>query len=431
MTIKDIFKDYEKVRLEDWSCDIASGQAVSSVDGNYEKEGIRFIQGNNLTNDGFVFEPMVYIGAETHAAMPRSVVQPQDVLINIVGPPIGKICWYPEGEPEANINQAVVRVRCPDDLDYRFLTYLLRSDKYYNYFLNVKVGVRQWNISRTNCADIEIPRVPLSEQRALVSRLERQMEEIDRMRRAAEGQLEAARGMRRAILRQEIEHQQTDEIKIVPLSSLCSKVVDADHRMPPSEKEGFPLISTKDFTLDGGIDFSKAKRISKEELEISRKRCNPERGDILFSRYGTIGEVRYVDTEQIFALSYSVALIKPIPCKVNTKYLMYVLTCNAINNVAQTAENSSAIPDLGITDIRDFPIPIPDSLVQQELIANALDRKLNQVNLIIATAGRQLEAINALPGAYLREIFGTFESSEPDELPEIEEFENNEGDEEE
>jgi type I restriction enzyme S subunit len=197
----DIFENFEAVRLEDWPCDIASGQAVSSVGGTYKKQGIRYIQGNNITNKGFVLEPAVYIGAETHSAMPRSVVKPRDVLINIVGPPIGKICWYPEDQPEGNTNQAVVRVHCPADLDYRFLTYLLRTKRYYDYFFEVKVGVRQWNISRTNCADIKIPRVPLPSQHDLVRKFEKKVAG-NPLVAAVERQVEAIEALPGAILQE-------------------------------------------------------------------------------------------------------------------------------------------------------------------------------------------------------------------------------------
>lgn len=203
----DTFKDFELVRLEDWACSVASGQAVSSVGGTYQERGIRYIQGKNLTNEGFAIDPIVYIGMETHAAMSRSVVKPEDVLINIVGPPIGKICWYPEGQPEANTNQAIVRVHCPDDLDHRFLTYLLRTREYYNYFFEVKVGVRQWNISRTNCADIRIPRVPLSLQHGLVKKFEEKMVG-NLLVHAMEQQLEAIEALPGAILREVFDFEE-------------------------------------------------------------------------------------------------------------------------------------------------------------------------------------------------------------------------------
>ncbi|MCE8425542.1 MAG: hypothetical protein J5U17_07160, partial [Candidatus Methanoperedens sp.] len=201
MFSQETFDGYPMVRLEDWTCDIASGQAVSSVGGNYQKQGIRYIQGNNLTNKGFAPVPIVYTEVKTHAAMSRSVVKPKDVLINIVGPPIGKISWYPEDQPEANINQAVVRVHCPEDLDYRFLTYLLRTKKYYDYFVEVKVGARQWNISRTNCADIKIPRVPIYLQHDLVKKFEEKIDGISFVA-AAERQLEAIEALPGAILRE-------------------------------------------------------------------------------------------------------------------------------------------------------------------------------------------------------------------------------------
>ncbi len=432
MTIKDIFKDYEKVRLEDWSCDIASGQAVSSVDGNYEKEGIRFIQGNNLTNDGFVFEPMVYIGAETHAAMPRSVVQPQDVLINIVGPPIGKICWYPEGEPEANINQAVVRVRCPDDLDYRFLTYLLRSDKYYNYFLNVKVGVRQWNISRTNCADIEIPRVPLSEQRALASRLERQMAEIDRMRCAAERQLESVREMIASLIDNEVAEMDessgtlADVLLIEPQngwSPVCDNKPGGIPVLTLSAVTGFQYRGDQYKLTSEAVDENAHYWIKKDDLLITRSNTRELVGHVAICD-GTPEKAIYPDLVMRTRVNSEKAYLEFVH--------LWVMSSCARRYIIQEAQGANTTMNKISKDIvNQIPFPLHTTLEEQAEIISRLKLAINNVRSIESATERQLEAINALARVYLREIFGTFQPPDLDELPDLEDFDDSEGKEEE
>jgi len=54
----------------------------------------------------------------------------------------------------------------------------------------------------------------------------------------------------------------------------------------------------------------------------------------------------------------------------------------------------------------DVPLP---PLNEQRAIVARLEAQMAQVQRLRAAAERQLEAINALPGALLNEIFGGFE----------------------
>ena len=53
---------------------------------------------------------------------------------------------------------------------------------------------------------------------------------------------------------------------------------------------------------------------------LSRK-IKPEKGDIIFPRYGTIGKNVLVDTDKKFLISYSCAIIKPNTNLINEKYI--------------------------------------------------------------------------------------------------------------
>ena len=77
---------------------------------------VPFIKVYNLTFDGtldFSVKP-TFISSNTHSReLARSIVIPGDVLMNIVGPPLGKVSVVPKEFPEWNINQAVARCYRP------------------------------------------------------------------------------------------------------------------------------------------------------------------------------------------------------------------------------------------------------------------------------------------------------------------------------
>lgn len=55
--------------------------------------------------------------------------------------------------------------------------------------------------------------------------------------------------------------------------------------------------------------------------------------------------------------------------------------------------------------IKHFEIPLPPTLDDQIAIANEIEKKMAEVENMRQAALRQLEAINAMPGALLREVF--------------------------
>ena len=124
-------------------------------------------------------------------------------------------------------------------------------------------------------------------------------------------------------------------------------------------RSGIPYVSTKDFTEHDAIDFENAKRIAKEDyLRLCRK-IKPEKGDLLLSRYGTVGEVRLVKTDQTFQASYSIAILKSLKNVNLSTYLLLVLRSPVAQDQIQRDIRASAQPDLGLDHIRRFIIPLP------------------------------------------------------------------------
>lgn len=53
-----------------------------------------------------------------------SILKPNDIIMNIVGPPLRKIAIIPDNYPEWNMNQAIVRFRVKKDVMYKFIYYI-------------------------------------------------------------------------------------------------------------------------------------------------------------------------------------------------------------------------------------------------------------------------------------------------------------------
>jgi len=98
---------------------------------NTENASVPFLKVYNLTFTGdldFSINP-TYLEPQIHQRdLKRSQVHSGDILMNLVGPPLGKTALIPDGFPEANVNQAIVIYRIEDHKMREFFLEYLRSD---------------------------------------------------------------------------------------------------------------------------------------------------------------------------------------------------------------------------------------------------------------------------------------------------------------
>jgi len=168
-----------------------------------------------------------------------------------------------------------------------------------------------------------------------------------------------------------------EEWKIVKLEEVTTKIADIDHKMPKKQKNGIPFVSIKcmlkypdlNFYLD--LNDPDLEFISKEDYEYYARRFNVEKGDIIYSRFGSIGHAKLVTTEQPFIASYSIVLIKPDTHKVNSAFLTYILNSEVVIKQVKIATKGSTNKNLHLRDIKNLKIPLPP-LEEQKKIAEIL-----------------------------------------------------------
>ena len=170
------------------------GKEVYLKDGSYS-----LIRSQNIYNDGFRREGLAYI-TEQHATELENVdVFEDDVLLNITGDSVARVCQVALDVLPARVNQHVAIVR-PDAerLDPRYLRYFLVSPETQNILLSwAGSGATRNALTKGMIESITIPLPPLPEQRAIAHVLGTLDDKIELNRRMCET-LEA---MARALFR--------------------------------------------------------------------------------------------------------------------------------------------------------------------------------------------------------------------------------------
>jgi type I restriction enzyme S subunit len=174
-----------------------------------EQAEIPFIKVYNLTFDGtldFSVKP-TFVSGETHSGeLARSLILPGDVLMNIVGPPLGKVSIVPDIYPEWNMNQAIARFRPFRGYDRKFLSCALRAEHILNWAVRrAKATAGQFNLTLQICRDLPLPLPPISEQRRIVAEVERRLSLVEALGASVEAALARAGRLRQAVLKQAFE----------------------------------------------------------------------------------------------------------------------------------------------------------------------------------------------------------------------------------
>ena len=166
------------------------------------------------------------------------------------------------------------------------------------------------------------------------------------------------------------------------LPNLCKiPITDGTHQTPTySDKEnGIPFLSSKDVT-SRKIDWSKIKYITKELHEELQKRIQPCRNDILLAKNGTTGVAALVDTDKIFDIYVTLALLRPAEV-IHPNYLHYVINSPFCKKQFNGHLTGIGVPNLHLNDICKTIIPLPP-LIEQHRIVTAIETIFTQIDLL-------------------------------------------------
>jgi type I restriction enzyme S subunit len=152
-----------------------------------------------------------------------------------------------------------------------------------------------------------------------------------------------------------------------PLGDVCLKITDGVHITPTYVNEGVAFLRVTDIQ-DDEIDWSSVKRIPESEYKDITRRVKPEKGDILYSKNGTIGIAKEITWERPFTHFVSLALLKPDRNVLNPTFLTSWLNTPDALRQAVGRSKTGTVTNLHLNEIRNMCIPCPPMETQASFV---------------------------------------------------------------
>ncbi|HCI6164626.1 TPA: restriction endonuclease subunit S [Klebsiella pneumoniae] len=154
---------------------IGSGATPKGGNSVYTDTGnTYFIRSQNVYNHGFNTNGLVFITDEAAFKLKNVDVQENDVLLNITGDSVARVCIAPGAFLPARVNQHVAIIRPKNDaFDPRFLRYFLSSPHQQTLLLTLaSAGATRNALTKGMIEDLQVPKPPLHAQKSIANVLD-------------------------------------------------------------------------------------------------------------------------------------------------------------------------------------------------------------------------------------------------------------------
>ncbi|MBV6577265.1 restriction endonuclease subunit S [Acinetobacter baumannii] len=361
-------------------CKLQNGRAFKPEE--WSEEGTPIVRIQNLNDET---KPFNYCNFDVEK---RFWINSGDLLFSWSGTPgtsFGAFFW---NRGKGFLNQHIFRVDVKEELvDKHYLRYALNS-------LIVKIidqahgGVGLKHITKAKLEEVQIPLPSLAEQRRIASILD-QADELRQKRQQAIEKLDQ-------LLQATFIDMFGDPISNPKnwnkclLEKVTHKITDGTHKTPTYMSSGIEFLSAKDIKK-GRIVWNTNKYISEQEHSQLIKRCNPEIGDVVLAKSGSLGSVAIIDRSHQFSLFESLCLIKHDRQQIDAIFLTSMLRSPSMLSHLLGKNKGIAIKHLHLVDIRELEILLPPIELQLEFSS-----KIRSIDKLIGIHLSSLEYIESL-----------------------------------
>ena len=153
------------------------------------------------------------------------------------------------------------------------------------------------------------------------------------------------------------------------LDEICLKITDGTHSTVKDDSDGNCFLLSAKNIKNGHVCYNTDtdRKISKETLLFLRNRTRTEIGDVLITTVGTIGEISSVDDDN-YEFQRSVALLKPNPSIITSKFLEYSLKTAESQLMLENFVSGSVQKCIFLDSIKQLKISVPGLKIQNKII---------------------------------------------------------------
>lgn len=381
--------------------------------------GIPFLKVYNIVDQSIRFEyKPQFVAQDVHdGVLRKSKIRPGDVLMNIVGPPLGKVAIVPDTYQEWNANQALTIFRPSAVVSTDWLYYFLCGGSSVQSVINETRGsAGQVNISLSQCRNFEIPLPPPAEQRRIVAKIHsltgrsrRARDHLDHIPRLVEKYKQAVLA---AAFRGDAELALVGDV-ITDIRYGTAKKCKYDGGAVPVLR----IPNVKGGRIDLG-DMKSADFDAKELLKLELRT-----GDLLVIRSNgsldLVGLSAVVDDRaagMLFA-GYLIRL-RTDPTLCLPEYLHWFLQSSvARNTITNAAKSTSGVNNVNAQELQALELPLPSIAAQKARIAS-IESAFAWIDHLTADATSARKLIDHLDQSVLTKAFkGELVAQDPADEP--------------
>ena len=369
-------------------CTIVSGSTPKTSVTSYWDGNIKWITPAELNEDTFyIMDSIRHITEEGKEKTGLSYLPTGTVILSSRAP-IGKTAI---AGCEMCCNQGFKNLICSDAIYNEYLYFFLKSKT--DYLNSLGRGATFKEISKSIVENIEIPLPEVNQQKEIAEKFKK-LEQLISLRKQQLAKLDEL------VKARFVEMFETRKYPIEKLGRVCEKITDGTHKTPTYLDSGIKFISAKNI-IDGKVDLTDTKYISKNEYQEIQKRCQVEIQDILLTKSGTLGIPAIIRTDCALGLFESLAVIKYDRSKLLPYFLYEQLRCNRVQRQFKAGTKGVAVKHLHLGVISDIDIIVPPISYQLEFSDFA-----EQVDKQKQTVQQSLDKLELMKKALMQEYFG-------------------------
>ncbi len=373
-------------------CELIMGQSPSGDTYTDKPEGLPFFQGKV---DFREYSPKVRVWC----TQPKKIAEEGDILISVRAP-VGPVNM---NNLNCCIGRGLAGIRCKDKIAINwFIFWYLRFIK--NQITSLGSGSTFGAITRGDLTNLGIPLPPMKVQRRIAAKIRELMQEVEHTRNACEKQLEAAKALPSAYLREVFQSEEAKKWERKKLGELFN--LQQGVAMSPKRRLGVsphPFLRTLNVLWER-VDLSTLDKMDFTNEEVMRLYLKPE--DLLVCEGGEVGRAAIWKGELDICLYQNhVHRLRRMNDNIVPEFYMYWMQAAfKVFGLYTGQKSETTIPNLSGGRLKSFMAPYPSHEVQHR-IASELNEKMAQVENLQSAIQNQQSALNALPQAILRKAF--------------------------
>jgi type I restriction enzyme S subunit len=373
--------------LKDLTTKIGSGATPTGGSNAYKMEGISLIRSQNVLDFKFSTDGLAFIDDEQAYDLRSVTVNKNDVLLNITGDSVARVCKVPDEVLPARVNQHVAIIRadesktCSDFLLYNLLflkEYLLSYSE---------IGGTRNALTKSMIENLEMKLPPLPIQKSISEILSSLDDKIDLLHR----QNKTLEQLAETLFRQWFVEEAEESWEMKKVKDVCLTITKGTTPTTlgkPFKESGINFIKAESLTDEGTFVSEKFAFIDLDTDELL-KRSKIQEGDILITIAGTIGRIGYVTKEILPANTNQAIGIMRADIKQISPFFLYCLfNTSEVKNDFDSRVVHAVQPNLSLGEIGDIEFKMPsqkkllDGMKEIEPLFEKKNQNTNQIKTL-------------------------------------------------